>query len=742
MSEPTERELVGYSDPWTVEPGQSLRVMVSTSEEEVSLQVVRLRHGDSRPGAPGLKSEPVDLLPAQTGPGRRQQTRSGSFVAVPYHPVLSGLSGLTIRLWLWPTAPKGNKEQGLVSHWSDETRQGWILSLRPDGRLGWRLSNGQRVIELISSRPLRPRTWNGCVASYDLKTGRLLLHHTGPGIVDLTQEAVSELGLLVVPSTPLLIAAAAPDPQPHGSPQTAVRGHFNGKIENPILLGYPIAPEQAADLLHGDFVPRGSTVAQWDFATSPQSDRIIDRGPHGLHGQAVNQPARAVTAHKWNGQIHHFLLAPSQYAAIHFHDDDLDNARWEPDFAIRLPDDLPSGVYAARLRAGDLEDHVPFFVRPPIGQPTAHIALLLPTLTYLAYANERLQFDDFDGGIKRQAPPSRLDKWLRAHPEMGLSLYDHHADGSGCCHSSRLRPIPNLRPDYINWATGAPRHLGADLYIVDWLENLGAAYDVITDDDLDAHGVDQLAAYRVVITGTHPEYVTERMLDALTAYRDGGGRIMYLGGNGFYWVASIHPERHHLMEVRRGFAGTRAWTSEPGEQHHAATGELGGLWRHRGRPPNQLVGVGFSAQGWSGNAAPYTRQPGSLQTRHAWIFEGIDEDEPIGDQGLVMNGAAGDEVDRHDEAMGPPEDTTVLATARIASSAYHVAVEDMPMLLGPAHGEADSRVRADMTVLHVPHDGAVFSASSIGWAGALSLCNYQGVVGRITRNVLANFLAR
>ena len=41
-----------------------------------------------------------------------------------------------------------------------------------------------------------------------------------------------------------------------------------------------------------------------------------------------------------------------------------------------------------RLRCGTAEDHVPFFVTPPRGEPTSPIALVLPTYTYLAYAND------------------------------------------------------------------------------------------------------------------------------------------------------------------------------------------------------------------------------------------------------------------------------------------------------------------------------------------------------------------
>jgi N,N-dimethylformamidase len=138
------------------------------------------------------------------------------------------------------------------------------------------------------------------------------------------------------------------------------------------------------------------------------------------------------------------------------------------------------------------------------------------------------------------------------------------------------------------------------------------------------------------MSGTHPEYWTTPMMNALEAYLAGGGRLMYLGGNGFYWVTSVDPERPHMIEVRRSNAGTRAWESAPGECYHSTTGEPGGLWRYRGRAPNRIGGIGFTAQGWDGRAPGYTRQPDSFDERAAFIFEGIGADEVIGDFGLVL----------------------------------------------------------------------------------------------------------
>ena len=70
---------------------------------------------------------------------------------------------------------------------------------------------------------------------------------------------------------------------------------------------------------------------------------------------------------------------------------------------------------------------------------------------------------------------------------------------------------------------------------------------------------------------------------ALEAYVRGGGRLMYLGGNGFYWRIAHHPTRPGVIEVRRAEGGVRAWAAEPGEYHHSFTGEYGGLWRRNGR---------------------------------------------------------------------------------------------------------------------------------------------------------------
>ena len=52
-----------------------------------------------------------------------------------------------------------------------------------------------------------------------------------------------------------------------------------------------------------------------------------------------------------------------------------------------VPADLRSAVYAARIERDGAVDHIPFFVRPPTGKPTARLAVLIPSFTYIIYGN-------------------------------------------------------------------------------------------------------------------------------------------------------------------------------------------------------------------------------------------------------------------------------------------------------------------------------------------------------------------
>ncbi|MGA2665295.1 MAG: N,N-dimethylformamidase beta subunit family domain-containing protein, partial [Nitrososphaerales archaeon] len=534
----------------------------------------------------------------------------------------------------------------------------------------------------------------------------------------------------------------------------AATSHFNGKIDGVRVFSAALTEGQLRRL-ESDAPPErvvpakkggGGLVASWDFARETHSTRVRDASGHGAHARTVNFPMRAVTGHNWSGHEYDFRRAPGEYNAIYFHDDDLGDAGWKVDFQYTVDPGARSGVYAAWVRAGDHEDYIPFFVRPKRGKkPTARIALLVPTLSYLAYAEEHALSDPNVRRaleIKDTDYPSQPQDVYAIENHL-LGLYDRHSDGTGVCFTSRLRPVVNMRPKYVsqslNAGKGSPHQLNADLHLVDWMESCGYQFDVITDEDLHAEGTPLLSPYRVIVTGSHPEYWTERMLDSMRSYLDEGGRMMYLGGNGFYWVTEVNPESPYIFEVRR-WGGTGTWKAEPGEYHDSFTGELGGVWRNRGREPQKMVGVGFTAQGFDFNR-PYVRDEGSRDPRMAFVFEGLGEDEPIGDHpSLVMNsGAAGYELDRSDHALGTPAHSLVLATASGFSDNYQHVIEENTLSDSKQGGTTHPLVRADMVYVPYPNNGAVFSVGSISWCGSLSYAGYKNSVSRVTGNVLARF---
>jgi N,N-dimethylformamidase len=649
-------------------------------------------------------------------------------------------------MWVYPTTPRKGEAQGLLTHWSNDG--GWALVVGEEGDLGFWLGSSGRIEQLHTGQQLRSHHWYFVSASFEVTTGELsitqhaLVHYPLDSPLNI-RVWHTELALEPNPESPLLIAAVEGDTLSDG--RLLPRGVFNGKIDSPCLFAKSLPP-QSIELLRQGVAPANvggdGLTAAWDFSADIAGSRISDTGPHGLHGAVVNMPMRAVTGHAWDRTEHNFKHNPSQYGAIHFHDDDLEDADWQTDFEWKVPEATRSGFYAAHLRAGEHEDYIPFFVRPPRGRASARAVVLVPTMTYLAYANDRMKsFPIHEAGItNRRILKDPLDDLLAEHPEYAMSIYDVHSDGSGCCYSSYLRPIPNMRPNYRMWLVGSPRHLGADLYLINWLESKGIAYDVITDHDLHHEGASLLANYAVMLTGTHPEYWTTSMMTALQTYLNSGGRMMYLGGNGFYWVTAVDRERPHVIEVRRGNASTRAWNSAPGEQYHSATGELGGIWRYRGLSPQQIAGVGFSAMGWDSPTPGFQRQPGSFDPRVAFIFDGIGDSEIIGNFGLVLGGAAGDELDRLDFSLGSPPHTLLLASATGHSRHYLPALEDVLEISASLFQQQDPNVRADMVFFETPNGGAVFSTGSITWCGSLSHNGGENNVSRITQNVLMQFL--
>ena len=644
-------------------------------------------------------------------------------------------------------APRRRTGQAIIAAHGPEVGTGFVLGISDKGHLALSVDGWDGMSwALALALPLDASSWYLVGVSLNSSTGLFTLglfrrashSHDGATVV---LEATGDATVALQPDSWITIGAATGlSKEPPMYPAEVESGAFNGKVASPKIVNEAFDARSMKRILENEGRGLGQSLLSWPAVGAQPSRRD---SPSALPSVLVNSPLLAVTGPNWTGRVTDWRLAPQEYDAVWFHDDDLDDAQWPPSFEWKVPTDARSGLYGAHVVTPGGEDLIPFFVRPRTGQPTARVAFLAPVFTYMAYSN-------CDWGAEWSLmPPDAIrsydltarERFASEHLEIGKSLYSSHRDGSGVSHVSWMRPMVDMRLDHGLWTKGGSgREISGDLYLIDWFEARGIKYDVITDADLHCEGADLLASYKVVVTGGHPEYVTEPMIDALETYIASGGRVMYLGGNGFYWVTTVDPLHPAVLEVRRGHSGTRTWTGCPGENHHACTGEPGGLWRHRGRAPQQLTGVGFDGQGDGGVSAPFVLTAAARDPKWSFIFSGVDLDQPIGAFGSNGEGAAGDELDRLDFSLGSPSGTTLLATsAGLHTDQYHRATEEVSMVSGSEGGTTCTDIRADLTYFDNPRGGAVFSTGSIAWSASLSHNGYENSVSRITENVLRYF---
>ena len=702
--------IIGYCDRLSGRPGDTIAFKVSSQlADAYTARLVRVISADPNPGGPGLIEEECDFGFGGTFPSRNQDFFPGSYAQVDgFLPETVDGSSMTLSAVIWPTTP-GKGVQTILAAGN------MCLGIAADGSAEAALGD-----EAVSAgEPLHTRQWYAVRASFDAGTGTLSVTQTplgSSGNGESRQTATAE-GPIATGS--ISVAALVRNGE--------ASRHFNGKIESPAIFGSEQSDEEAL-------------LARWDFARDISSARILDTGPYGLNGRLLNLPARAMTGSAWDGSEMCFRHAPDHYGAIHFHDDDIYDFGWETDFSFTIPEDMPAGIYAARIECGEDYDAIPFFVCPAKGKRGSDLCILVSTFTYSVYGNHARP--DFGPEWKEEFRAWNAYPHNPAeHTEYGLSTYNYHSDGSGICHASHRRPLFNMRPGYVTFGYGPGsrhRHFQADSHLTAWLHAKGFDFDIVTDQELHDEGAAALEGYKALVTGSHPEYHTAETLDAIQQFRDGGGNFAYLGGNGFYWRVALHESEPGAIEIRRAEAGIRAWAAEPGEYYNAFDGQYGGLWRRNGRPPQKLAGVGFSAQGQF-EGSYYRRNP-NLDSDAEWVFEGIG-DEILGDFGLSGGGAAGFELDRADTRLGTPEGVHILASSEGHSETFVLVPEEHLTHITTLPGQPmDELIRADMIWFKTPGGGEVFSTGSITFCGSLPHNNFDNNVSTLLGNVLRRFL--
>lgn len=321
---------------------------------------------------------------------------------------------------------------------------------------------------------------------------------------------------------------------------------------------------------------------------------------------------------------------------------------WPTDFTLQVGADWASGLYAAQCASTaspEVAATVVFVVKPAPGA-TADFAVLSNTCTWNAYNDE--------GGRSQYTTPNAA-----------ILSFER----------------PNRQVDPTN--TGIDHLARGELWVLGWLEDEGYRFHVYSD--LDFHrGIDGLAGYRGLILQTHPEYWTNQMRDHLDAYLAGGGRLIYLAGNGLYEVVDL-DQIPGKMILRRG---------DPDNPRD--------LFRDppHNRPERAVLGVAYESFNWM------TFDAFQVTKADHPFFQGtgLSNGDVIGKTGLNGGGASGWEMD-----------TTIVS----ASGAPPPGIQVLARGLNPISANGSSSYGADIAYYETEAGGFVFAAGSLSFGGSL-----------------------
>ena len=393
----SKKVVTGYCEPLSVRSGEEISWFGSSHiAVEGEMDVVRLICGDPTRSGPGFEEQEVIAIPTATVKLAEQPLNPGSYAELRL--AAKSPERITLSFWFQPTLLK---RDGVIASFGSGSNELKICN------------EGDKLLAKINSetfslrqRQLERHRWYFLNIELDLIHGQFVCTVSSPktrspgrDLIQGGEETVSSEFKPMDLSNPVFRLAADSGTM-----------RWDGRIAEPSI-------EVDNDLHH------------WRFEQDLSGDAVpSDCGQHIF--SLFQLPTRAVPGPAWTGEYQRWAEAPEQWNAVHFHHDDLYDAEWNLSSAIVLPDDLPSGIYCFRFQSEVGTDRVPFFVRPKLDSEHSDIALLMPTCTYMAYANHRMliQGADFMGARSNLRPEHQ---YLVDHPEVGLSHYEKHPDGSG-----------------------------------------------------------------------------------------------------------------------------------------------------------------------------------------------------------------------------------------------------------------------------------------------------------------------
>jgi hypothetical protein len=181
--------------------------------------------------------------------------------------------------------------------------------------------------------------------------------------------------------------------------------------------------------------------------------------------------------------------------------------------------------------------------------------------------------------------------------------------------------------------------LRSEIWLHGWLRAHGYQVDLYTDLDLE-EAADRFAGYKALVLNTHPEYWTQTMIGRVRSYLDGGGSVLYLGGNAMYRPTTFEAEQPG-GKLDRIVTESVQWASYP---------------EYAGKPllAARVENLGFFNEPRRGLTV--------TDPTHRFMPGGLDADAPIGEPGWNGDppfGASGWETDHWPTPL--PDDVSELA---------------------------------------------------------------------------------
>lgn len=739
-----ERTLLGYSSELTVRPGQPLDFYVSDyTGKGYQADLVKVINGDGVSRYRDMfKVEPVKSSFAGKYSGSKQVLDLGSYIEV-NAPKLPEKS-FTVGAYIFPTFNPANYEapdldnidplhppslnigntftnQTVISRYDEKTSTGWAIQLNEKNQPVFISGNFRQEL----SFSLHEFEWAYISLSYDENTGEFLFYaketpvSAGDQFTARSRQVTAKQS--IVHKGALRIGATR---NGMGNKREKPGSVFNGRIHDVKFVNKSLSANDI-DVLAQENSPITAKV-HFDFSKA-EGDVVIDVMNSNNVGTIYNLPELAVRGRFAKGSINP-NENPTEFNAIKFNGDDLYDAEWTKSFSFNIPSELTSGVYAARLTQGDFVEYITFFVAAAKGKPQAKLAVWMSDYNYLAYSNITLGVT-----AEKNYPGHNFNQsdlaFLKKNPELGVGgVYNQHADGMYFIYGSRKRPDIHMKPN------GFLYNFTQDTHITSMLEHFETEYDIITDELVDKEP-EVLKQYDVIVSSSHPEYVTVEMFDAVESYQAQGGRFMYIGGNGWFWSVGTHSTLPGVMESRN---------FSPTAERYLSDGRRGGLMLETGRNTGVTFGNEMSGMIFNGSSS-MRRLTDAKNPRASWIFNGCTEGRDFGTYGIdrARGGCAGFEIDRFNPGNGAPRHALHLAESNtLMKTVEHVKMSVMPASITYEQEECavDAWAKASLVFFETANGGAMFSTGSITWISSALEKNWDNDVCKITMNVINRFL--